>query len=148
MNMPYLKNVQEWKRATQEPQINPFYLILAVATMLLVIVLILTGIAGANSYPDKWKISAYCACEKCCGKFADGITASGKKAEYGMIACNFLPFGAKVNIEGLGVFKVQDRGAKSQFGTKNRPIYHLDVYMTSHSQALQFGVKHLKVEVL
>jgi 3D (Asp-Asp-Asp) domain-containing protein len=104
------------------------------------------------AYPALWKITAYCQCEICTNKKPMdklyGITASGKKAEYGMVACNFLPFGTKIKIDGLGVFKVQDRGSKRSFGIRTRPKYHLDVYMTSHSQAKNFGVKYLSVEVL
>ena len=84
---------------------------------------------------------------KCCGK-TDAITASGKKAQYGMVACNWLPFGTRVKIKGLGVFTVADRGAKSLFGSKNNHIKHLDVYMPTHSQALKFGVRYAAVEVI
>ena len=94
-----------------------------------------------------WKITAYCACLKCCGK-TDAITASGKKAQYGFVACNWLPFGTKIYIKGLGYFTVQDRGARSLFGDKKNHIKHLDVYPPTHKQALHFGVKHLEVTIL
>lgn len=93
-----------------------------------------------------WKITAYCSCEKCCGK-SDGITASGKKVQSGMVACNWLPFGTKVEIEGLGVFSVQDRGARKYFGGKDNHIKALDVYLPTHWEAKRFGVKHLEVEI-
>lgn len=96
---------------------------------------------------DLWKITAYCACVKCCGK-TDAITASGKKALYGFVACNWLPFGTRVRISGLGEFTVQDRGARSQFGDKKNHIKHLDIYLPTHKQALIFGVKHLEVTIL
>jgi 3D (Asp-Asp-Asp) domain-containing protein len=96
---------------------------------------------------ETWKVTSYCACSKCCGK-SDGITASGKKAQYGMVACNWLAFGTKVRISNLGTFTVADRGAKSLFGSKNNHIKHIDVYMSSHSQALKFGVKYLTVSIL
>jgi len=97
---------------------------------------------------EVWKVTSYCACKKCCGPNAQGITASGKKVAEGMVACNWLPFGTKVKVEGLGVFTVQDRGAKSQFGSKTNHIKHIDVYLPSHQKALQFGVKYLEVEIL
>lgn len=97
--------------------------------------------------PAEWKITAYCACVKCCGK-SDGITASGHKAKYGYIALNWLPFGTKVRIAGLGEFIVMDRGAKSLFGSKKNPIKHIDIYMTSHKEARKFGVKYAEVEIL
>jgi len=92
-----------------------------------------------------WKITAYCSCTKCCGK-SDGITASGKKAKYGYVACNWLPFGKVVAIKGLGEFVVMDRGAKSQFGSPANHIKHLDIWFPTHKQAKQFGVQYREVE--
>ncbi len=98
-------------------------------------------------WADTFKITAYCSCFRCCGK-SDGITASGKPAQYGYIALNWLPFGTKVSIEGMGVFKVQDRGARSLFGSKKNHIKHLDVWFPTHAQAKRFGVQFREVEVL
>jgi 3D (Asp-Asp-Asp) domain-containing protein len=100
-----------------------------------------------------WKITAYCSCVKCCGK-SDGITASGKKASPNhTIALNWLPFGSKVQINGVP-YVVEDRGAESHFGTyyhrkgpKNQ-VKHIDIYMASHNEARNFGVKFLPVEVV
>jgi peptidoglycan DL-endopeptidase CwlO len=98
-------------------------------------------------WAEKWRITAYDACVACCGK-SDGITASGKKAIYGYVACNWLKFGTKVSIEGLGIFTVQDRGAKSLFGSKKNHIKHLDVYMDTHREALKFGNQYREVVIL
>jgi 3D (Asp-Asp-Asp) domain-containing protein len=103
--------------------------------------------ASCFASPDIFKITAYCSCQKCCGK-SDGIPASGKKIKYGYVACNWLAFGTKIKIENLGIFEVQDRGAKSLFGSKTNHIKHLDVYLPSHQQARIFGVKYLKVQKL
>lgn len=102
---------------------------------------------------EVWKITAYCACQKCCGK-TDGITASGKKAKPNhTVALNWLPFGTKVDINGK-VYTVEDRGAESHFGTyyhrkgpKNK-IKHIDIFFNDHQTAKQHGVKWLPVEVL
>lgn len=52
-------------------------------------------------------------CDHCCGKH-DGITASGNKATYyKTVACNSLPFGTEIYIEGYGFFIVEDRGGKN-----------------------------------
>lgn len=110
----------------------------------LVFLLIFHSTAFAS---ELWKITAYCACKSCCGK-TDGITASGKKALYGMVACNWLPFGTKIYIKNLGYFTVADRGAKSLFGDKKHHIKHLDVYLPEHSQALRFGVKYRDVTII
>jgi len=101
----------------------------------------------SNAYGEIWKITAYCACQKCCGK-SDGITASGDKAQYGMVACNWLKFGTKVTIDDMGTFVVKDRGARSLFGSKKNHIKHLDVYMPTHQEARNFGVKYKDVEIV
>jgi 3D (Asp-Asp-Asp) domain-containing protein len=96
-----------------------------------------------NQNRTKWLITAYCVCKVCCGKNAQGITASGKPAKVGMIACNVLPFGKKVHIDGLGSFIVCDRGSKRLFNGKA----HIDIFMASHKQALEFGKKYLTVSL-
>ncbi len=83
----------------------------------------------------------------CCGKYSDGITASGKKVKVGMVANNWLDFGTKVFIKGLGEFTVEDRGSRKYFGTKEEKRKAIDVYFDSHKEAKEFGVKFLKVEV-
>lgn len=95
---------------------------------------------------DMFKITAYCSCEKCCGK-SDGITASGKPAKEGYVACNWLPFGTKLLIDSK-VYVVMDRGAKSQFGDKKNHIKHIDIWMMSHKEALKHGVKYKEVKIL
>ena len=118
---------------------------------LYILVLLFTFICGVTHAADvpetKWKITAYCACKKCCGPLAKGITASQKKVKSGMVACNWLKFGTRVNIIGLGIFTVEDRGAKSLFGDKNNHIKHIDVYLPDHSAAVNFGIKWKEVQI-
>ena len=138
------KTFEELEREKKNPLPGLWYPILTISLTLLIFGLVWIAQAHAS---DNWLITSYCACSKCCGK-TDGITASGKHVKYGYVAANWLPFGTKVRIEGLGIFEVQDRGAKSLFGSKKNHIKHLDVYMPTHKQARQFGVKYLKVEVI
>ena len=88
-----------------------------------------------------FKVTAYCACSKCCGK-QTGITASGTRATAGrtVAASSQFSFGTKLLING-NVYTVEDRGGAIK-GNK------IDVYMDSHSQALQWGVKYLPVQVV
>ena len=119
----------------------------AVIAAVVVCVVIFSGRGCARAEDSQvWKITAYCACVKCCGK-TDGITASGQRVQYGMVACNWLKFGTRVHIEGLGWFVVADRGAKSLFGDKKHHIKHLDVYMPTHKQARRFGVQYREVRL-
>lgn len=101
---------------------------------------------GVCRSAELWKITAYCSCVKCCGK-TDGITASGKPAQSGYVACNWLKFGTRLIIDGNS-YTVQDRGAKSLFGSKKNKIKHLDIWMASHKAALQYGVKYKEVTIL
>ena len=94
---------------------------------------------------EKWiwaNVSAYCACSKCCGK-TNGITASGKKATVGrtIAAPSSYSFGTKIELEGLGTYIVEDRGGAIQ---GNR----IDVYFASHSEALAFGRKKIRMRVV
>ncbi|MEI3356840.1 MAG: G5 domain-containing protein [Clostridia bacterium] len=95
-----------------------------------------TAVIGGETY----KITAYCSCAKCCGK-STGRTASGAKATAGVTvaAPAKFAFGTKLNIGGH-IYTVQDRGGAIQ---GNR----IDVYVSSHSAALQWGVKYLPVSV-
>lgn len=100
---------------------------------------------------ELWRVTHYCACEKCCGKWSDGHFASGKPVYVGGVACNWLPFGTKLRItQGkiVTTYVVEDRGAKSIFGDKDNHKKALDIYCSTHNEAKQNGVKWLKVEVL
>lgn len=102
-----------------------------------------------NSTPiiQMFDTSAYCACEKCCGK-TDGITASQEKAKQWLTiaAGREYKFGTIIYIPELadnpngGWFIVQDRGEAI---TNNK----LDIYMNSHNDAIQYGRKNLECYV-
>jgi 3D (Asp-Asp-Asp) domain-containing protein len=100
---------------------------------LVVLLLLIPGVVSAE-----WIATAYCPCPKCCGKFADGHFASGKKVYVGGVAINWLPFGTKVLIDGKE-YTVEDRGAKSIFGSKDNQIKRVDIFFESHQEALEFG---------
>lgn len=88
--------------------------------------------------------SAYCSCELCCGK-TDGITASGEKAtpwhtvaagkDYKIGTIIYIP--ALADMPNGGWFVVQDRGGAISNDK-------LDIYFSTHSDALQYGRKNLE----
>lgn len=88
-----------------------------------------------------YKVTAYCACVKCCGK-TNGITASGTQATANrtIAAPRTFAFGTKVKINGT-TYVVEDRGGAIQ---GNR----IDIYMNSHQEALAWGVRYLELEVV
>lgn len=90
-----------------------------------------------RKYLGQYTIYAYCPCAKCCGK-TNGITASGTIATEGRTVASTLPFGTKLYIDGIGERIVEDRGGAIQ-GNK------LDLFMSDHNSALQFGVRKLDV---
>lgn len=94
--------------------------------------------------------TAYCPCEKCCGVWAEnrpnGIvyTASGAIAQEGVtIAADWdvYPPGTVLQVEGLGEYIVQDRGAATK-GLK------FNVYFEDHDDALQFGRQEVRIRVV
>lgn len=73
----------------------------------------------------------------------DGMTpgtvmANGEKVHYGAVACNFLPLGTKIRIDGE-VYTVKDRCGHSD---------RIDIYMNSLDECYQFGIRTKQVEVL
>ena len=109
----------------------------------LLVILICVGSVGAD---ELWLLTAYCSCEKCCGVYSDGYFASGKKVYVGGVACNWLPFGTKLEIDGQ-IYTVEDRGAKSLFGDKNNHIKHIDIYFNDHKEARKFGKRYAEVKI-
>jgi len=95
--------------------------------------------APAGHWVDmgNYKLTFYCNCRKCCGKWAGGPTASGTMpAEGRTVACGALPLGTRIMIAGQGEFIVEDRGVSGR---------HIDIYMNSHSACLQKGVQRGEV---
>lgn len=81
------------------------------------------------------EVTHYCACTKCCGENAQGITASGKKVEQGMVAMSSVwPFGTQIMIDGT-MYTVEDRGGSGIESNRNR----VDIYVPDHQEALRLG---------
>jgi 3D (Asp-Asp-Asp) domain-containing protein len=107
------------------------------------------------------KTTGYCNCRSCCnwernwlfrpviasgpnkGKRKDvGITANGSVADDGTIAADtsFYPFGTVMYVPGYGYGRVEDRGGAIKG-------YHIDLWFDDHDDALDWGVRYLKVKV-
>ena len=98
-----------------------------------------------TEYPDnghlvdigQYKITFYCNCRACCGRWSGGPCANGKMPEQGRtVACGSLPLGTKIIIAGMGEFEVEDRGVTGK---------HIDVYLDSHSECRKRGVQYAEV---
>lgn len=109
--------------------------------------------------PDEvatFRITAYCSCEKCCGKWAKNrplnengeplvVGASGQEL-VNLISCaSPLPFGTQIQFDGIGTLVVHDRTADwvvDKYGN-----YIVDIYMSNHQEALDWGVKYYEGSV-
>ena len=99
----------------------------------------------------EFKLTAYCSCEICCGKWALNrpIDTNGNEIVYGSIGerltegysiavdPNVIPYGTEVVINGH-TYKAQDCGGAIK---ENR----IDVYCDDHQAALNFGVQYAEV---
>ncbi len=99
------------------------------------------------------RVTAYCACNRCCGPHAAGVTASGQRvtADGGaFVAADpaVLPFGSRVVVPG---YPDPGRGGRPvrvlDTGSAIRGA-RLDVFFPSHGEALRWGVRRLEVLVL
>lgn len=91
--------------------------------------------AGEALYTIEVDVTHYCACPKCCGPNAAGITASGKQVATGMVAMSsHYPFGTQIMINGV-MYTVEDRGGS---GIEN-DIHRVDIYVPDHQEALRLG---------
>ena len=94
------------------------------------------------------EVTAYCACKKCCGPRAQGLTASGRRIEYNggrFVAADtrLLKFNTKLLVPGYAAaqpVEVIDRGGAIK-GNK------LDVFFNTHEEARKWGRQWLLVTV-
>lgn len=107
------------------------------------------------------EVTAYCACEKCCGWRLNrngeavyaygprkgkpkivGMTAGGTKAKPGVIAADIsiYPMGTIMYIEGYGYGRVEDSGS-AIIGN------HIDLFFKDHESAMNWGKQTMKVKV-
>lgn len=101
----------------------------------------------------EFKLTAYCPCTKCCGKWGENrptdangnmivVTASGRYAKENWTVAadtSMLPFGTRIYINGYE-YEVQDRGGAIK---ENR----IDIYFDDHQEALNFGIQYAEVMI-
>ena len=83
----------------------------------------------------EYEITHYCPCSACCGKWADGITATGTTAKPNhtiAVDPEVIPYGTEVIIDGI-IYIAEDCGGAIK---GNR----IDIFTESHSEAISRGV--------
>lgn len=102
----------------------------------------------------EFKLTAYCGCSICCGKWGENrpvdsegktivMTAGGYRAVEGKTVAadiSVLPYGTAIYIDGHE-YTVQDRGGAIN-GNK------IDIYFDNHQDAVNFGVQYKEIFVL
>jgi len=96
---------------------------------------------GAWEYVGECTITAYCPCAECCGRWADGVTASGLPATPGVVAVDpeVIPLGSTAVIDGQR-YLAADTGS----GVEG---LHIDICMGSHEETVAHGVRTADVWV-
>lgn len=89
----------------------------------------------------EFRLTAYCPCKICCGKWSPEVTGKESRTASGTIPqanrtvaadINILPFGSIIEIGGVR-YTVEDTGS----GVNGK---HIDIYYDSHSEALNSGL--------
>ena len=82
-------------------------------------------------------------CETTSYTVGDGLTpsnimANGEVAHVGAVACNFLPMGTQIRING-NIYTVKDRCGADDC---------IDIYMDSYEECINWGRRTVEVEIL
>lgn len=109
--------------------------------------------------PEKitYRVTAYCSCSKCCGKYALNrpVDENGNEIVIGaanvpltpLVSCaSPLPFGTKIKLEGYGTLVVQDRTAQWVVDKYGENI--IDIYVNNHDDIKNIGRQCIEGEIL
>lgn len=112
-------------------------------------------VAEPEPEPEKvlYRVTAYCPCEECCGEWAKKrplnengepivVGSWGVELVNGYSVASPMAFGTQVELDGLGTVEVQDRTAKWVVDRFGENI--IDIYMTDHKTASEFGVQYIE----
>lgn len=91
-------------------------------------------------YIGECVVTYYCPCAACCGKWADGLTATGLPAGPGIVAVDpeVIPLGSTVIIDGQK-YLAADTGVTGK---------HVDVCLADHAATVEAGVGTAEVWVV
>lgn len=98
---------------------------------------------GSRSNVLTMLASGYCGCYQCTHPYDGKTTYTGIPVARGIVAVdpNVIPMGTKLYVEGYGEALAADQGGAIK---GNR----IDLYFDTHQQALNWGLKNVKVTIL
>lgn len=112
-----------------------------------------------ESEPEKitYRVTAYCSCIKCCGKWAlnrpvdengnEIVIGAGNVPLTPKVSCaSPLPFGTKIKLDGYGTVVVQDRTAQWVVNKYGENI--IDIYVNNHDDIKNIGLQYIEGEML
>lgn len=94
-------------------------------------------------------VTAYCPCQRCCGVNARGITSTGTTAWRPGAAADprRMAYGTQIYVPGYGLAVIDDTGGAMRQSHVRRNQLHLDMRMTYHYEARQWGRRYLYIRV-
>ena len=149
-NMPYL--IVNDIELTRRCMMNGAMCLLIVTCLPLTVMNRVIADETVPQLAERFTITAYCPCKICCGKHADGYTATGKKLHDGFVKHGkfwyraiatdpkVIPMYTILIIDKVGFCIAVDTGS----AIKGRKI---DVCMSEHKEARRWGVKKKMVWV-
>lgn len=109
----------------------------------------IVDISRLGQEPVLFTITAYCSCRICCGNYSPEVTGRESRTSTGTIPVSgrtiavdptVIPYGTSVHIDGMGDFIAEDCGGMVDNN-------HIDVYFSTHEEAVQFGVQRRYVTI-
>ncbi|MDR1520575.1 MAG: 3D domain-containing protein [Planctomycetota bacterium] len=94
-------------------------------------------------------VTAYCPCARCCGSLSPGITSIGKNAWLPGVAADplYLNYGTRIFVPGYGLAEIDDTGGAMRRHWRRDGLLHVDLRMTYHHEAKQWGKQYLRVKI-
>ena len=99
-------------------------------------------------YLGEYKVTAYCACEECCGEWAEAREPGAVKGAAGVelvpgysvaVDNELFPYGTTLRIDGKQ-YEAHDTGGAVKGDT-------IDIYLADHELAKEYGVQYKKIFV-
>ena len=95
--------------------------------------------AGAMESVGRFKLTFYCSCRRCSGKWGHQTSSGAYCTEGRTVATDYFKAGTRIYIDGIGERVVEDTGVHGR---------HIDIFLEDHDQCNENGIKYAEVYVL